>query len=66
MLTPIMRPYLQERLFSEPICAKEERNCLPNANQGLSRTKPRHGHADAYMYIVESVDSICRDSADTQ
>ena len=33
------------RLFSKPICAKEERNGPPSANQGFSVAKPRHSYA---------------------
>jgi len=38
------RPYTARRPFSKLICAKEERNGPPSANQGLSTAKPRSSH----------------------
>ena len=39
------RSYMARRPLSKPICAKEERNGLPSADQGLSTAKPRSSHA---------------------
>ena len=39
------RPYKVRSLVSNSIYAKKDRNGPPGANQGLSTTKPRHGHA---------------------
>ena len=42
---------MDTRLFSKPICAKEERNGPPSANQGLSMAKPRSSHAVCTLWV---------------
>ena len=38
------RLYKARGLFSQPICAKEERNGQPSSNPGLFKAKPRNVH----------------------
>jgi len=42
---------VRRQFFSEPICAKEERNGPPSANQGLSTAKPRSSHAFCTLQV---------------
>jgi len=52
---------MNTRLFSKPICAKEERNGPPSANQGLSMTKLRSSHALCTLCVHRGVtDKECQ------
>jgi len=52
---PEMRSYMAGQPFSKPICAKEERNGLPSADQGLFKAEPRDCHAVFTLHLPPPV-----------
>jgi len=52
---------MDTRLFSKPICAKEERNGPPSADQGLFMAKPRSSHALCTIWVHQGLtDKECQ------
>ena len=44
--------------FSKSVCAKEERNGPPSADQGLSTAKPRSSHVTWAIYSLAKPDPL--------